>query len=512
MRAADKAPTASFRLPPPSLMHVNAEPAVTPPSVATAAVLCCALWLFAQFSATGRVLVHWLSGPLLPGASATAAPLFIAGVTCALLRMAVPGREAMGAAGRRRWTLALLAALVIGHGIVLADHLLWAGEAGLSPTDHGCRGGGTDLVCDDLLHSRFGATLLAATWSDLTLGTVPPLPGIGILAALPVAVLAALVLLPDVLRRFGHAAPLVWLYVFSVVHAVVALVDGGPLSVRTPLSFAVLLIVIGARSRHHLVERVRCGWPWPVAAVAFTVGVHSGWSDLGGGAALNGCAMLAVVCAAPLALGWQPVRAARRRMRSIAAVLTLGCAGVVYVLETANGAGALLQPLSAGYRYTVLDLDRVAVVRTEPVPVGWSAVDVYRTQGDDPLEPRRVFLWRDNGEPRGTLSVSVVLPVGRRIPPPARLPVHAPARILGSVPDADVRKEVLWIRGEDGAVPPYFPEPGSFLAGNNAAVHLHLVAALLRYTGLSGFALAPLASPDDTGQESIARPIAIVAR
>jgi hypothetical protein len=494
-------------------MHANAEPAVTPPSVVTAAVLFCALWLFAQFSATGRVLVHWLSGPLLPGASATAAPLFIAGVTCALLRIAVPGRAILGAEWRRRWTLALLAGLVIGHGIVLTDHLRWAGEAGLSPIHHGCRGGGAELICDDLLRSRFGATMLASAWSDLTLGTVPPLSGIGILAALSVAVLAALVLLPDVVRRFAHAAPLVWLYVFAVVHAVVALVDGGPLSIRLPLSFAVLLIVIGAGSREHLVQRVRRGWPWLVAAVAFTVGVHGWWSEVGGAAALNGCAMLAVVCAAPLALGWRPVRAARRRMRSMAAVLTLGCAGVVYVIETANGAGALLQPLSAGYRFTVLDLDRVAVVRTEPVPVGWSAVDVYRTQGDDPLEPRRVFLWRDNGEPRGTLSVSVVLPAGRTIPTLSRLPVHAPARILGSVPDADIRKEVLWIRGEDGAVPPYFPEPGSFLAGNNAAVHLHLVAALLRYGGLSGFALAPLASPDDTGGlEAVARPIEIVAR
>jgi hypothetical protein len=283
--------------------------------------------------------------------------------------------------------------------------------------------------------------------------------------------------------------------------------------VRLPLSFAVLLIVIGARSREHLVQRVRSGWAWPVGAVVFTIAVHSGWSDAGGAAALDGCAMLAVVCAAPLALGWQPVRAARRRMRSIAAVLTLGCAGAVYVLETANGAGALLQPLAAGYRFTVLDLDRVAVVRTEPVPIGWSAVDVYRTQGEDPLEPRRVFLWRDNGEPRGTLSVSVVLPAGRTIRPPDRVPSNAPARILGAIPDADVRREVLWIRGEDGAVPPYFPEPGSFLAGNNAAVHLHLVAALLRYSGFTGFALAPIASPDDPGdQEAAARRIEIVAR
>lgn len=494
-------------------MHTNAEPAVTPPSVATAAVLCCALWLFAKFSATGRVLVHWLSGPLLPGASATAAPLFIAGVTCALLRIAVPGRAAMSAAVSRRWTLALLAALVVGHGIVLADHVRWAAEAGLSPTHHGCRGAGMDLVCDDLLHSRFGATLLASAWSEIVLGNVPPLAGIGTLAALSTAILAALALLPDVVRRFAHAAPLVWLYVFSVVHAIVALVDGGPLSVRLPLCFSVLLIVIGAGSRDHLVQRVRRGWAWPVVAVAFTVGMHTWWSDAGGTAALTGCAMLAVVCAAPLALGWRPVRAARRRMRSIAVVLTLGCAGAVYVLETANGAGALLQPLAAGYRFTVLDLDRVAVVRTEPVPVGWSAVDVYRTQSDDPLEPRRVFLWRDNGEPRGTLSVSVVLPAGRTIRAPDRVPANAPARILGAIPDADVRREVLWIRGEDGAVPPYFPEPGSFLAVNNAAVHLHLVAAMLRYSGLTGFALAPIASPDDMGgQDAIARPIEIVAR
>jgi hypothetical protein len=494
-------------------MHANAEPSVRPLPVATAAVLCCALWFFAQFSATGRVLVYWLSGPLLPGASATAAPLFIAGLTCALLRIAVPGRAAMGAEGRRRWTFVLLAALIIGHGIVLADHLRWAGEAGLSPIQHGCRGTGTDLVCDDLLHSRFGATLLASAWSDIVLGNLPPHAGIGILAALSTALLAALALLPDVVRRFAHAGPLTWLYVFSVVHAIVALVDGGPLSVRLPFTFAVLVIVTGAASRDHLVQRVRRGWAWPVVAVAATVGVHSGWSSAGGVAALNGCAMLAVVCAAPLALGWRPVRAARRRMRSIAAVLTLGCAGAVYVLETANGAGALLQPLAAGYRFTVLDLDRVAVVRTEPVPVGWSAVDVYRTQSDDPLEPRRVFLWRDNGEPRGTLSVSVVLPAGRTIRTPGRVPVHAPARILGAVPDADVRREVVWIRGEDGAVPPYFPEPGSFLAGNNAAVHLHLVAALLRYGGLSGFALAPIASPDDTGrQDGVARPIEIVAR
>jgi hypothetical protein len=494
-------------------MHANAEPVATPTRVVTAAVLCCSLWLFAQLSATGRVLVHWLSGPLLPGASATAAPLFIAGLTCALLRIAVPGPGVLGNGARRFWTLALLAALVVGHGIVVTDHLRWADEAGISPTHHGCRGAGSDLVCDDLLHSRFGATMLASVWSDITLGVVPPLGGLAMLAAVSMAVLAALALLPDVVRRFSHAGPLVWLYVFPVVHAVVALVDGGPLSVRLPVCFTVLLIVIGAGGRDHLVQRVRRGWPWPVAAVVFTVFVHSRWSDAGGAVALDGCAMLAVVCAAPLALGWRPVRAARRRMRSIAAVLTLGCAGAVYVLETANGAGALLQPLAAGYRFTVLDLDRVAVVRTEPVPIGWSAVDVYRTQGEDPLEPRRVFLWRDNGEPRGTLSVSVVLPAGRTIHAPDRVPANAPARILGAIPDADVRREVLWIRGEDGAVPPYFPEPGSFLAGNNAAVHLHLVAALLRYSGLSGFALAPIASPDDAGdREAAARRIEIVAR
>jgi hypothetical protein len=93
------------------------------------------------------------------------------------------------------------------------------------------------------------------------------------------------------------------------------------------------------------------------------------------------------------------------------------------------------------------------------------------------------------------------------------VPLNAPARILGAVPGADVRREVLWIRGEDGAVPPYFPEPGSFLAGNNAAVHLHLVAALLRYGGLTGFALAPLAAPDETGdQEAVSRPFKVVAR
>jgi hypothetical protein len=494
-------------------MHAPAEPVATPVSVVTAAVLCCTLWCFAQFSATGRVLVHWLSGPLLPGASATAAPLFIAGITCALLRMAVPGQAVMGTGARRWWTVALLAALAIGHGIVLAEHLRWAGEAGLSPMHHGCRGAGADLVCDDLLHSRFGATTLVSAWSDIVLGAVPPPAGIALLATLSLAVLAALALLPDVVRRFTHSRPLVWLYVFAAVHAVVALVDGGPLSVRLPLSFAVLLIVIGADSRERLVQRVRRGWPWPVAAVAFTVAVHIAWSDAGGVAALDGCAMLAVVCVAPLALGWRPVRAARRRMRSIAAVLTLGCAGAVYVLETANGAGALLQPLAAGYRFTVLDLDRVAVVRTEPVPVGWSAVDVYRTQGEDPLEPRRVFLWRDNGEPRGTLSVSVVLPAGRTIRAPDRVPANAPARILGAIPDPDVRREVLWIRGEDGAVPPYFPEPGSFLAGNNAAVHLHLVAALLRYSGFTGFALAPIASPDEAGdREAAARRIEIVAR
>jgi hypothetical protein len=494
-------------------MHANAEPVVTPASVATAAVLCCSLWLFAQFSATGRVLVHWLSGPLLPGASATAAPLFIAGVTCALLRIAVPGRTTLGEPARRWWTLCLVAALVVGHGIVLIDHLHWAELAGLTPTQHGCRGAGVDLVCDDLLHSRVGATVLASTWSDLLLGAMPTLGGLGILAAVSMAVLAALALLPDVSRRFRGAGSLIWLYVFSVVHAVVALVDGGPLSVRLPFAFAVLMIVIGAGSRDHLVQRVRRGWPWPVAAVALTVAVHSVWSESGGVAALDGCAMLAVVCVAPLALGWRPVRAARRRMRSVAAVLTIGCAGAVYVLETANGAGALLQPLAAGYRFTVLDLDRVAVVRTELVPVGWSAVDVYRTQGDDPLEPRRVFLWRDNGEPRGTLSVSVILPEGRQVRIPGRVPLNAPARILGAVPGADVRREVLWIRGEDGAVPPYFPEPGSFLAGNNAAVHLHLVAALLRYGGLTGFALAPLAAPDETGdQEAVSRPFKVVAR
>jgi len=493
-------------------MHAKADPAYPSLAVVAAAALCFGLWLFSALSATGRVVVHWLSGPLLPGGSAGAASVFIAGVTCALLRLASSRPRDLTPRVRRTATASLVAAIVLGHALVLFDHLRWADLAGLMPIQHGCRGTGELFLCDDLLHSRAGAGLLDAVWSALVQGVVPPPLAMFLLGMLAIGVFAALALLPDVVRRFDGRWSLVWLVVFPTIHGLATLVDGGPLSVRLPLSLAVLVLVVGARDRADLVRRVRAGWIWPVAAVVVTVVIHGVWSDAGWGAALNGCAMLAVACAAPLALAWHPAKAARRRMRTAAAVLTLGSAGGVYVLETAHGAGALLQPLAAGYRFTVLDLERVAVVRTEPVPRGWNAIDVYRSQGEDPLAPRRVYLWRDTGEPRGTLSVSVVLPDGRTLRAQNRVPVQAPARILGAVPGSDSRREVIWVRGEDGAVPPFFPEPGAFLADHNAAVHLQLVAALLRFGGLSGFTLSPLPATEDApDQEAILAPVRLAS-
>lgn len=482
-------------------------PVLSPVRVIALLILlgCSALIAWASLYPAGRVFVHWLAGPLLPGASPWVTTLYVAGAGFAAFCVLVCEPRFGTVLPPRVLAIVFVASLAAGHATVATTQFIDAFDGHALTAQRLCHASGTDLWCDDIAHNGAGAALLSGAAKSRPPGAttlLPPHPAPTFVTglALVLGVIAALALLPEMIRRHAGRWRLLWPYILASLHCLTALADGGPLSARFPIGLGVLLVLLVARDASDVIRRVRAAGPWLLAAlVAGPVFDRIGAGEGGVIAAAAAAGMLAIGFLAPLAVAWRPVKAARRRLRSAAVGAVVTVASGVYAYEAAVGVGSLLQPLPPGYRYTVLDLRNATVHHAAAVPQGMTAVEVYARHGDDPLAPTHVFLWRDTGEPQGALTV-VVARRGTDLPI-VRAPPGAPARILGALPDSDPRRDVLAIRGEEGAVPPFHSEEDALLSRHNAAVHLRLAGAMLQARGVRDFTLVPLAMAEELPPE-----------
>lgn len=468
-----------------------------------------ALAVAAGQSESLRILLKWLVDPLLHTTSAGS--VFLLLVAGAMV-FATLGIDSLGTLTNRLPDARVLAVVLVvsvlaGHGAVLAAQLAYARDVGLPLTLAGYHWLGADNTYTFLLHSHVGKTLLAGmdrgiAWlpgvydtgralSPRVAGWVAPVAAVALLAG----GLAALALLPTIVRRFEYRWAFVWVYAFAVVNCLKTIPDGGPLTYRFLPSLAVMWLLLAARDVDHAMQLARRA---VIPAVLLGVAYLSLWravSEDDYGSALNGSLFVLVGLVGPLVVSWRPRKAARRRMRAGAlAVMTL-YAGAVYTAEATRGTAMLLHPLPAGYRYTVVDLHLLKVTASDAVPAGTIPADLYRRFGDDPLKPRSVFLWEAESGPQGAMSLGVSFLEAKEGIDTS--PTGSPVRILGATRGRDPTRSIVTLRGEDGVVPPYFPDQPSVLSRNNFYVHLHLAAALLRSTGLSEFVMSPLLNVND---------------
>jgi hypothetical protein len=468
-----------------------------------------ALALAAGQSESLRILLKWLVDPLLHTTSAGS--VFLVLVTAAMV-FATLGLDALGTLTNRLpdsrvLAAALVASVLAGHAAVLTAQVAYAREVGLPLTLAGYHWLGADNTYTFLLHSHVGKALLAGmdrgiAWlpgvydtgraiSPRVAAWLSPVSAVALLAGS----LAALALLPTVVRRYEYRWAFVWVYAFAVVNCLKTIPDGGPLTYRFLPSFAFLVLLLAARDADHALRLARRA---AVPAVLLTVAYLSLWravSEDDYGSALNGSLFVLVGLVGPLLVSWRPRKSARRRMRAGALAVMTIYAGAVYAAEASRGTAMLLHPLPAGYRYTVIDLQSLRVTASDAVPAGTIPAELYRRFGDDPLKPRSVFLWEGESGPQGAMSLGVsFLEATGRI---ETSPAGSPVRILGATRGRDPTRSIVTLRGEDGVVPPYFSDRPTVLSRNNFYVHLHLAAALLRSTGLSEFVMSPLLNVSD---------------
>jgi hypothetical protein len=307
--------------------------------------------------------------------------------------------------------------------------------------------------------------------------------------------LAALALLPEIARRHEYRWAFVWVYAFVAVNCIKTIPDGGPLTYRFMPSFGCLALLLIAADTSHFVHLARRALLPGLALLALYLVLWRTISEDDYGSALVGLVFVVVGIVGPLLASWKPRGAARRRIRSGALALSIAYVGSVYATEASSGTAMLLHPLPAGYRYAVVDLRGPTVSAAGVVPAGTIPADLYRRFGNDPLKPRNVFLWEDGSGPQGAMSFGICFL--EAVDAPASPPVGSPVRIVGATRSPDPTRAIVTLRGEDGAVPPYFADAPSVLTRNNHYVHLHLAAALLRGTGLTEFVMAPLLNARD---------------
>jgi len=473
------------------------------------AALAAAAFLAAVWSEPLRILLKWLVDPLLHTTSAGGVFLALAVTVSVALVMALGARSA--AALRRPVARAaaatLIGAIIVGHACVLAAQIAYTQDVGMPATLPAYHWNGFDNTYTFLLHSHVGKALLTGfdpeiahlpglydTGRALRGAVVPWLVPVTFVAVVSGAV-AALALLPEIARRHDRRWAFVWVYAFCAVNCLKTIPDGGPLTYRFLPSFACLVLLLIATDTTHFARIARRVVVPGLALVALYLVLWRTVSEDDYGSAFVGLVFVLVGIVAPLLATWKPRGAARRRLRSGALAIAIAYVGSVYASEASTGTAMLLHPLPAGYRYAVVDLRGPAVLAAGPVPVGTLPADLYRRYGNDPLKPRNVFIWADAGGPQGTMSFGVRFLDA--VETPATPPVGSPVRILGATRTPDPTRAIVTLRGEDGAVPPYFSDTPNLLSRNNHYVHLHLAAALLRGTGLTEFVMAPLLNARD---------------
>lgn len=473
------------------------------------AALAASLFLAALSSETLRVLLKWLVDPLLHTTSAGGAFLVLAVTIAASLVLALDARvqAAMRPSSVRLVSAVLVAAILVGHGAVLVAQFAYAQEVGMPAALPAYHWNGFDNTYTFMLHSHVGKALLAGF--DPEIARLPGLYDTGralrgavapwlvpiTLAAVIAGTLAGLALLPAIARRHEYRRAFVWVYAFSVVNCLKTIPDGGPLTYRFLPSLACLALLLIAADTPHFVRLARRALLPGVALVAVYLVLWRTVSEDDYGSAFVGLGFVVVGIVGPLLASWKPRGAARRRIRSGVLALSVAYVGSVYASEAASGTAMLLHPLPAGYRYAVVDLRGPALLTAGPVPAGTIPAELYRRFGNDPLKPRNVFLWEDGSGPQGAMSFGICFLDA--MDAPVSPPVGSPVRIVGATRSPDPTRAVVTLRGEDGAVPPYFADTPSVLTRNNHYVHLHLAAALLRGTGLTEFVMAPLLNARD---------------
>lgn len=474
------------------------------------AALAAGAFVTAVSSETLRILLKWLVDPLLHTTSAGG--VFVAlGVTVAVslvLALDARGLSALRPSRVRIVSAVLVTAILLGHAAVLFAQIVYAQDVGLPALLPAYHWNGADNTYTFLLHSHVGKALLAGFDPEIAhlpglydtgralRGAVPTWLVPATLAAVVAGTVAALALLPEIARRHEYRWAFVWVYAFTAVNCLKTIPDGGPLTYRFLPSFACLALLLFASDTPHFARIARRMLVPVLALIALYLALWRTVSEDDYGSALVGLVFVVIGIVAPLLASWKPRGAARRRIRSGALALSVAFAGSVYATEASNGTAMLLHPLPTGYRYAVIDLRGPTILTSGPLPAGTIPAELYRRFGNDPLKPRSVFVWEDGSGPQGAMSFGICFldAVDR---PASSPPVGSPVRILGATRSPDPTRAIVTLRGEDGAVPPYFADAPSVLSRNNHYVHLHLAAALLRGTGLTEFVMAPLLNARD---------------
>lgn len=454
---------------------------------------CLLVWVCV--SDTVRILVAWAVAPMLPVRSAPALAGLVVASGVALTLLAVSRRRGLKVSDRLRNSLAavLIGALACGHLAVLVAHLHTASDAGVPATWAGLHWLGDRGTESALWQTHAGRAALGALGDRLgwmpdpldlaqpMAAHLPPWFGFLIAACVTASGVAALGLLPGVARRFETVPGVVWLYGCAALNGVAGILEGGPLEIRSLPALAIVALVLAARDGAHLWQLAGRFGPWLAGAVLLqALSMQS--SGIGGDAsAPASLAGFAIVIVLPLLVGWQPRRSARKRIRAALLATYLACAGAFYSISAVSGVGVLIQPLSAGGRFAAIDLDRLAIEAVGAIPAGATPADVYREFGEDPMAPRRVFVWREVSEPRGPVAVEVAF-VGA-VPSFDRVPATTVTRLVQAESGAGAQRRTFAFRTDDAVTAPFRGEDRSLLARHNDRVHLMLASAWLRAAG-----------------------------
>lgn len=472
--------------------------------LAGVAVTCTVLVAWALASDTGRITIKWLVDPVFHSTSAAAALTFLVVVALAAILLAALGTRAPAGLHHHARGIqgALLATIVLGHAVVLLLHLHYAEAVGLPLDLHGYHWNRGDNTYNALLHTHVGKAVLAQAAGlvdhlpgrydagTALAGRIPDVAVAGLAVALLVGVVAAFALLPVIARRFDGRWSLVWAYGFAALNCLKTIPDGGPLSYRFLPAMIVLCAMLAARDQAAL-ARIARRLAVPALMVLGVAAV--GWHTASGedyGTAAGGLAMELVALLGPVIVAWHPLRATRRRIRTVALTGLFAFGGTMYAIEAWTGAPSLLAPLPAGYRFTVLDAAGESVVAAGRAESAVSPVDLYRRFGEDPLKPRRTFIWLDDGWGARTLTLGVAFLDARPAPP--SWPVSGAVRIESLLPTRHPAIGWLSVRADESVTPPYAIDPSSAIATHNFQVHLHVLAARLRANGAREFVLMPL--------------------
>ena len=352
-----------------------------------------------------------------------------------------------------------------------------------------------------LFHSHAGKAALGAMFGDLARvwaptydlggGLGPAQPGWVAPVCMATAIAAAgatVVLLRATLRRY-RSRWIAALLLFCAFNAIKSIFDGGPLTYRfVPAVWALVLLIAHAASA----SRRQLSW-LAGGAVATLFGYGVLWSALGlpsGSEALSGLATTVAVIVWLAAGGARDLPTLLRRGLQWASGGVVAATVLASLLETPV---ALALPLAEGTRATSCELGTRAC--THRSAAGESAFEVYRLSGDDPLKPRRTFIWHESDAGRNDWVV-VLRPIAfasRRVAAAGAAGPALHATPLRALPEAASTLVSL----QSDTLPRLFgSEPGPFTS-HNYYVFLHLAAAELRAQGLGEFALVTLRDARD---------------